>query len=806
MLTNYLKITLRSLVRHRLFTLINVVSLSAGLFVAYTAICYIQYETSYDNFHENAGSVYRLARTYRSQDYSVIGFPNWSEASASDQQQQARSLKNMTGIQEASQFIIANVPEFVDTGDRRIQAEDLLTTNTPAAFCSMFSWALRQGSFQNFADGWNKIILTASSARKLFGLDAPDRADLIQKRVKIAGTDYTLAAIIDDVPLNSHINFTMVLSQPRINYWGSRMYVQLKPDYDQVTAEKSINEAISLLNPALAQDPLYKRHFLQPIPSIHLESNILYETKPPGNKGYIIMIGCFGVFVLGITLFNYANLSLALKSRQSKAIGVRKTLGATRFSVTLGLVSESILLSIMVIPVVVLLSIVLIPYVNAFMGVHIDTRVYGNWQLPLILLPLAVGMGTLAGVFPATLLAGRRVVDLFGSTLRNTRYQRLSVRNYLVICQFVVLIVISSVSYFVVRQIQFVERKNLGFRQKNVLYAYSSPEKQNLFQEKLRQLPGIEAVGNGSSFGIMPYNQVTYKLEGAETVYDDAQQLYLDYDAVSIYNLTVFPGGLTPKNLPKNGVIINKTAAAKIARSQRITTDELIGKTVITEPEYRAENGQTGFPFVVAGIFDDINLFSLHEQITPYFIRLSENIRLDGRTIIQYDPAAAPHLLADVKGVYDSLNESFPLETAYLDQQVKNLYAQDRQTANLLLCLNTIAVFLAGLGLTGLAVFLTMARIKEIGIRKVLGATPLSIIWSSLREYVWLVGLALLISVPIGYYAATEWLENFAYHVDIQPVAFAGAGLLTFLLTALIVSTVAYRAALMNPVKSLRSE
>jgi len=417
---------------------------------------------------------------------------------------------------------------------------------------------------------------------------------------------------------------------------------------------------------------------------------------------------------------------------------------------------------------------------------------------------LAVLLGTLSSSFTATSLAFQPILSLFTNNLRSRTNRTFPVRNYLIVSQFVLLIGITAVSYFITKQIDFVEQKDLGFRQKGILYAYSSPEKQTVFQQQLRQLPGVQSVGNGSSFGIEPFNQMTYKLQESDAVFDDARQFYLDPAALTAYGLKTTLG--TTRNVPQRFTLINRTAAQKLAAQQGIPVESLIGKTIITEPEYVDKNRRAGFPFTVAGIFDDINVFSLHQKVEPCFITVSGNLRMDGRTIIRYDPATTAKTLADIRRIYAGLNEQSPLEIQFLDQQVASLYAQDRQTANLLVCFNLIAILLAAIGIVGITIFLTVARTKEIGIRRVLGASPLSIIQSAINEYTYLIGIALVISWPIAVYAINAWLNNFAYHVDIQQIAFVVVGLLAFGLTALIVAVIAYQAALVNPVKSLRSE
>ena len=200
--------------------------------------------------------------------------------------------------------------------------------------------------------------------------------------------------------------------------------------------------------------------------------------------------------------------------------------------------------------------------------------------------------------------------------------------------QFVILISITSISWFIMRQMDYIENKDVGFKKEGIIYAYTSPEKQDAFQERLKQVPGINHVGNGSSFGIGTFNQVTYKLQGVEEVLDDANQLYLDDGALKAYGIqTTFDAN----NFNGRATLINRTAAQKFAKLKQVTPESLIGTVVVTEPEYVSEEGQVGFPFEIAGIFEDINVFSLREKVAPYFITLSPKVRMDGRTIISYD-------------------------------------------------------------------------------------------------------------------------------------------------------------------------
>lgn len=808
MIKNHFKIAFRGFVRNRLFTTFNLVGLVIGLFVAYIAMGYIGFEYSYDTFHENSEDTYRLARTYRSQDYSVIQFETSDDSTAAGQLNFITGLKNIPGIETAAQFIISDYLEYVEWDNNRVQEKGFLTTNTPADFVSLFTWKAIYGSLRDFATGVNKIILTESSAERLFGNNLTNGEAPIGQGINIGSETYTLSAIVEDVPLNSHFDFSIAINAPRIDYWGSRTYLGLDGNTNYVEVEAQINSAMPALNPRIVGDQNYKRHFLQPIEDIHLKSNILYETKPPGNYQYIIILGCFALFIVIITLFNYANFTLAIKSNQGKSLGVRKAMGAEKGGIAIQFIIEGVLLAFLALPIMAVLVPILIPYFNSLMGVAIADNLVRAPLTFVGLIALAIILGVLASLTPAIFLAKRDALTLFQENLRTNRFQNFSVRKYLIVSQFVILISITSISYFVMRQMDYIENKDVGFQKEGILYAYTSPENQDFFQERLRQIPEIENVGNGSSFGIQSFNSVTYKLEGSDAIFDDANQLYVDYNALEVYKMRTTLGNPSLENATADSrtTLINRTAAEKFARVRNVSVDELIGTTVISEPEYTAEDGQVGFPFKIGGIFEDINVFSLREKLEPYFVTVSPNIRMDGRSIVSYNPSNASTVVDKINALHRELEERYPLEIEFLTQNMAELYKQDQQTANLVLLLNLVAIILAVIGIVGITLFLIIGRTKEIGIRKVLGASELAIIKSTVREYVLFIAIALLISWPIAWFASSQWLSNFAYHVSIQQEMFLLIGILTFLLTAIIVGLVSLKAARANPAKSLRTE
>lgn len=282
----------------------------------------------------------------------------------------------------------------------------------------------------------------------------------------------------------------------------------------------------------------------------------------------------------------------------------------------------------------------------------------------------------------------------------------------------------------------------------------------------------------------------------------------MDYAAIEAYGLkTTLPKSIlnTLEEQPRR-TIINRTAAEKLAAIKKVTPNQLIGTTIISEPEYVAEDGTAGIPFTIDGIFEDINLFSLKEKIQPYFIVVSNRVRMNGTSIIAFKPGGMAKGLDKVQVAYDKLKEPFPLEIQHLDTNYENLHAQDKQMGQLVFWLNAIAIFISLLGIIGITVLLVLGRRKEIGIRKVLGASVVSILKISVKEYLTFIAVATVIAWPISYAVVEKWLSNFAYRINVNHFAFVGLSIMIMFGTILVVGLVAYKTAISNPVNSLRTE
>ncbi|MEM9834877.1 MAG: FtsX-like permease family protein [Bacteroidota bacterium] len=810
LLPNNLKIAVRNLRRKAGYGIVNFLCLALGMITVTIAALYLDYEMSFDKFVPEHDQKYRLARTYRSQNYSVVSFRDYYGTEGAVQLDQLREIEATPGVVSATQFFVFEGPTFVRRGEQRFPVENILQTNTPNRFTDFFGWEFKLGSAASFGEQPYTALLTENEALRLYGANWQQQS-ILGNPIRIDTVDYTLAGVIANVPSNSHYDFTMALHQPKIEYWGCRFYVELSSGTDPNSVTQLLDDNIGNINPQLADDELFGGVILQPISSIHLHSDLLYEMKPPGDIRYLYIIGIIGLIILLLTIGNYTNLAIAMNFGRRREIGMRKTFGAKRTQIAGQFVLEALLLCLLAVPVVGLLLWWLLPHFNQLMGTGISTDSVLDPTLWYYLLGVSLLTGFLASLYPAISLSGRSVLTLFRGTSPNTSAGKLSMRKLIIGCQFILLIGLTSLTFFVNRQLAFLQNQDVGYVKEGVLYASVNTDSTGFeaIKAELLTLPNVTDVGSDGYMGTTPYNQTTYQLSGQSDVFDDAHLVSISYDAARILGIRSSEQASIddPTNAPERIVLVNTTLADKLRQRYQFTPEQLRGQSIILEPEYTdEESGQIGFPLTIDGTFEDINMFSLRQRVEPMVLTLRRSPAYTYWATIGFSGIEPAKIREQVRELFQRKYPDQPFIHAFLRDNLAELYAAEERIARLSIFFSLVAFFVALIGLIALTAFLTTLRKKEIGIRKILGASHLEILHRFNWEYIPLVGIALLIAAPITFYGLQRWLAGFAYRIELQPWVFIIAAVLTLIVTIVGVSIVSLRAASNLPIRALRDD
>jgi|GEM_PF-722021 len=810
LLPNYLKTGLRHLSRKKFYNSINYLSLVIGLLFTLLAMLYIDYETSFDEFHEATDQKYRLGREFRSQKYSVYSFDGYFSAPRATQLKQINGLQAIQGVEQSCHFYTFGLPELVSANAKELQVENLLETNTPQRFFEYFNWNFIQGNIHEFSRQLNTVVLTESEAVKFFGKDWKT-ADIVGKDLSYKDEVFTITGVIEDVPSTSHYDFSMAMNVKKINYWGSRTYIKIAKGEQPQTIAQRIDANMDKINTRLSKSELFKGTVIQNITAIHLNSNMLYELKSPGDKTYLYIFGIISGIILLLTVSNYTNLSIAMNASRTREIGMRKLFGAKKPQIVKQFITESLLLSLLSIPLVYLGLKYLIPEFNNFMNVDLwndqtaDIKVWGYF------LGIALFIGLLSGIYPALYLGKKKITRLFKGNLVQSGGSGVTTRKAIITFQFALLIGLCSLTLYVNQQLEYIQSADIGFDRDALVYVNlgEDAEVYKTFKNEVLKIPGVTGVGTGSPLGRSPFNQTTYKLGQTDQIFDDAYDVFLTYESVKMLNIeTTIPDYIeNPENAPKSIVLINETLKQKLMNQFDLTANELLGRRIIEEPEYTdEETGEVGFPFEIGGFFKDINMFSLREKVTPMFITIYKNPQNVRWAAVGFNTNDKASLMAKIKAAYKKLNLDKAFYTSYLSQNIEELYKKERRLGSICILFSVVAFFVAVIGLIALTTYLTTLKQKEIGIRKILGANYLQLIKRFNKEYVWLLIIAIIIAAPLTYYGVSQWLNSFAYRIDLNLLIFVWAALITIFISATAVSLITLKVVRAVPVKTLQEQ
>ncbi len=789
MMKNYFKVAWRNLVRHKFYSAINIAGLSMGMACSLLILLWVQDERSVDSFHVHGKQLYQV--------YERRYFDGKVEADYPTQALLAQELKRLIPEIEYASSLESNSTNTFEAGNKVIRMPGSFAG---VDFFTMFSYRLLQGTPQTALTTVNDIAISRKMARLFFG--SPEQA--IGKPIRFENSDnFTVTAVFEDLPANSSQQFDFLRSWPAfekendfwIHNWGGAdpaCYVQLREGADPVKVEGKIRDFVYRY---MEKSKDFRIELgLQPFPEKYLHSVFVNGRIDGGRIAYIRLFSLVAVFILLIACINFMNLATARSAKRAKEVGIRKVVGAARFNLMVQYIGEALLLTLLSMFVAVLLVALMLPAFGQLTGkqltLPLDKPVF--WAA---LAGLLVLVGLVAGSYPAVFLSSLNPIRVLKGSLRFSAGGTIF-RKGLVVFQFALSIFLVVSTIVIYRQMNYIQAKNLGFDRENLLYLPLEgelAEKYALFKEEAAKTPGILAVSKTRQApGALRSHTADIRWVGKDPN-AAASFSFTDvgYDFVKTLNLRLAAGRDFSKEYASDSAnfLMNETAVRKIGYR------EPIGKTLW----WGNQQGR------IVGVIKDFHFASLHEAIAPLIIRLHET-RTVGTILVRLQAGRATEAITGLERVYKEVNPAYPFTYQFSDEEFAKLYRNEQVVSKLADYFAFLAIFISCLGLFGLAAFSGEQRTKEIGVRKVIGASVPAIVTLLSTNFLKPVALAMLIAFPVSGFVMEHWLSDFAYRVDLEWWIFAAAGFLTIGVALLTVSYQTIRAALVNPVRSLRSE
>lgn len=805
MFSNYLKIALRGLLKNKLHTVINVMGLALGIASVFIISLYIKHETGYDKFLPQSENIYRI--TWNNENPQTRTPHPMAQALAADfpEVESAVSLSPIWAAGLTRAIYSMSNPE----NDVRFDEKNLLAVDT--TFFDVFEFPVVRGDAKKALKNVNGILISETTAKKYF-----DNGDPIGKHLIVYPDSALLEvmAVFKDVPQQSHFHFDMLVSyvreksfDPNDAYYtwadfGHFNYLRLKPGTDPKALEaklmpwarKYIDVSDEGYRQAIANNMGFR---MQPVTDIHLKSHLRWELEANGNIEYVYIMGAAALLTLLIACINFMNLMTAKSAERAKEIGIRKTMGALRQQLSLQFMGESILITLISLVFAILMVEACVPFYNLLTGQSLDLNYLET--LP-ILLVLAIIIGLGSGIYPSVILSGIQPQSILKGKFQ-TSHRGNGLRNSLIVFQFAISMVLISGAVIIYNQLDFIQYKNLGFNKEEVLVIPMKNEHMNSRIEAIKiELSRVEGVTSVSASSNMPggqFNQNSIALVEAPEDDISTSEVFVDYDFQKTMNLELIEGRyLTIEDRPsatEMNFVINETAARQLSNSS------VVGKEINW---YAYENDR---PIVgrIVGVIKDFHFQSLHDPLRPLMMIPYPAYN---HLIVKLNTENFEQSLAAVKNVYRQFENSFEFEFAFLNEQLNKQYESEERTALIFGIFAFIAIAIACFGLFGMAVLTFSHRMKEVSIRKVLGASVSSLMVLLLSDFTKLILIAIVLATPIAWWMMDRWLDNFIYQVGVQPLVFLVSGVALVAIAWITLGYFTLKTSRVNPANTLKSE
>jgi putative ABC transport system permease protein len=805
MIYNYLKIAIRNLLKYRFISFINLFGLTVGLACCLLILTYIIHELSYDKYNSKANNIYRVTRLFKN-------------AETGDVNLHLSTVAPPFGPLLQNDFKeIKQVTRFLKIGNGQIDYEEKKFTERELYFADehlfdVFNVKLLKGNAAHALNEPYTVILSEEMAKKYFGQEDP-----VNKIIKFDNQfNLKVTGVYEAFPANAHLHPAIMLSFNTLNdsavygaerlrtNWGNNSfftYLLMPDDFDPKKLEAQFPAFLDRHIRGEGIPSKWTALGLQKLTDIHLHSHTDYEAEENGDIRRVYIFSAIALFILLIACINYMNLSTARSALRAREIGIRKVVGAQRKEIILQFLSESVLISWVALLLAVLLTALMLPWLNKLSDLSLSLNMLLQWQLivPLLLIPFVVGI--VSGLYPALFMSSFRPVKVLKGLFK-AGGANISFRQVLVVLQFSVSIVLIISTAVVFQQLRYMQKKSLGFdRERIITMSYNDGlnDKYEAFRNELMAGGAIKEVTRSSR---IPTGRLL-DAQGTEIDRSDSMTpasvdikfVAADETFIATYGVKIVAGRALSKDYgtDTSAFLVNETAVKALGFKNN---NDIIGKQI----KYGGRKGQ------LVGVINDFHFESMHQKIIPLILVVPQSPRAYGRISIKMAGNNVPAALAHIEHTWKHFLPEVPYEYTFLDENFDQLYRSEHKQSSIFTTFACIAIFIACLGLFGLSAFAISQRVKEIGVRKVLGAGTATIVTLLSKDFLKLVLIAAIIAFPLAWYAMHNWLQDFAYRITIPWWIFLLAGTVAAAVALFTISFLAIKAALANPVKSLRSE
>jgi putative ABC transport system permease protein len=799
MLKNLIKIAFRNIVKEKIYSAINILGLTIGITCSLFLLMYILDELSYDKYHKNAANIYRVVSDIKEPDNAFV----WAVA----QIPLADELRdNYPEVSNAVRFFGLNRTLYKNGDKQFYETEFFLADST---VFDMFSYEVISGDPATALDNPFSMVLTEKMAIKYFGGASQALGQSLQNQ---QGDEHKITAVMKDVPLNSHFRFDALISrrsQPDYQgSWGSFgvfTYIQLPTGYDLNKMYGSLDKILKeKVNTIFDQFGIKIKYVLQPITEIHLHSKIQDEAEAGGDITYIYIFGAIAIFMLIIACINYMNLATARSANRSKEVGLRKVMGSQRGQLIAQFMTESIVIACISLVAAVILIYALLPGFNTLANKELPFSYVLQPVVLFSLIGVVIFVGIVGGSYPAIYLSGFNPVNVLKGKIAS-RGGSVIFRKVLVVFQFGISIFMLVCTMLVFEQLKYIRNKDLGFDKARVIRLDLSERemrsKASVLEDRLKQIPIVTNVGMANASPGQGIGKNLIKVEDEEGKFTDrGVDLYgAGFDFIKTMGMTIVQGRDFSRDVASDttyAVLVNE------AMVKRMAWTNPLGKKFIFDD---GGSNKTPITTEVIGVVKDYHQNSLYDPIEPLLIYLNKDLNY---VFIRTAEGDVRESVAAVEKAWKEIYPNSTFEYEFLDQDFNSQYKADEKRSMIFTMFSGLTIMIACLGLLGLSAFTTEQRTKEIGVRKVIGASVRGLIYLVSKEFFLLVGIGTIISFPFAWYLTEAWLQNFAYRIELihEWQTFFFSALLACVITLATISFHVIRAASANPVNALREQ